>query len=296
MKIRLSELKRIIKEVADDHAERSVTEGSFKVTFTNKDGTPGSSTFPNEKLANMYARNVKNANVAPVDVDIPDVAITIVAPASADDMRASSKAFYAQAQRGEKFNPRAEEEDTAARAEHAAERDAEFWADSKFSGQSTEDAFADRDFLNGRMREAVEEVVDDETGEVFYIGAGDDKKQTQPVPVWGADDEDDVTAVEDDYAADQVENAEAQWQDALTQYADNWTDFSVENVDASPEDAASDAAEGFFSANPQWERWSTLLNMPMDTMRACVQDCVYDAMTSAKPMAPARDLTDWSTR
>ena len=83
-----------------------ILEEAFKVTFTNKDGTPGQATFPNEKLATMYSKTVKNGQVVPVDTEMADVSVTKAPEATLDDLRASAKTFYKQAQRGEKFDPR----------------------------------------------------------------------------------------------------------------------------------------------------------------------------------------------
>lgn len=132
-----------------------ILEEAFKVTFTNKDGTPGQATFPNEKLATMYSKTVKNGQVVPVDTEMADVSVTKAPEATLDDLRASAKTFYKQAQRGEKFDPRRPppgrrpSRDPEVSSEQAAEQEAEFWAASRAAGQSTEDAFADLDYMRG---------------------------------------------------------------------------------------------------------------------------------------------------
>ena len=152
MKVRVSTLRHMIRE----ELTRNINEG-WKVKYIGKDGKPAQATFPNEKLANMYAANLKGATVQMDDTEMQDVAVKAVAPASLDDLRASSKAFYKQAQAGEKFVPRETPQMAAAKAEEdafsreqEAELEAEFWMDSRAAGQSQEDAFKDRDFMQAR--------------------------------------------------------------------------------------------------------------------------------------------------
>lgn len=168
MKISLPVLRKLIREelkglsTAELREYAGLSEG-YRVKYIGKDGKPAQATFPNERLANMYAANLKGATVEIDGNEMPDVAVQQVAPAGLDDLRASSKAFYKQAQAGEKFAPRetpkmaaARADADAARAENEAELEAEFWMDSRAAGQSQEDAFKDLDFLRSRhVREAV---------------------------------------------------------------------------------------------------------------------------------------------
>lgn len=145
MKITVSQLRRIIKE----ELTRVLEEGeAYRVTFTSKDGKTQSVTFPKKALADMYAKNYKDAVVQPVDADVKDVEVKKMPAAGLDDLRASAKSFYKSAKAGEKFNPRGKSTDLGADSEHAAEQEAEFWAASKAAGQSTADAYRDLDYEN----------------------------------------------------------------------------------------------------------------------------------------------------
>lgn len=155
MKIRLSLLRKLVRE----ELTRTLVREAYKVTYIGKDGKPASTTFPDRKLADMYASTLKGASVQLVDTEIPDVAVQKVRAASLDDLRQSSKSFYKQAQAGEKFAPRetpkmrsSREREDALRGEQEAELEAEFWMDSRAAGQSQEDAFNDLDYIRSRRR------------------------------------------------------------------------------------------------------------------------------------------------
>lgn len=76
--------------------------------------------------------------------------------------------------------------------------------------------------------------------------------------------------------------AENKFQAAVKKFAKNWTHFTQESPDVSPEDAAPDAAEGFFYEYPEWQAWSRAMDMPKDVMKSAIADYVYDAMMSRR--------------
>ena len=76
---------------------------SFKVTFTNKNGTPGSSTFGSERMANAYAKTVKNGKVSPVETSAPVVSVQTCPEGTVEAQRAASKDFYLTTKRGERY-------------------------------------------------------------------------------------------------------------------------------------------------------------------------------------------------
>lgn len=67
----------------------------------------------------------------------------------------------------------------------------------------------------------------------------------------------------------------------VKEFASNWSNFEEESPgDISPEEAASDAARGFFVDYPQWRNGSN--EMSRSDILAWVVDEVYEAMTLAK--------------
>jgi len=120
---------------------------SFKVTFTNKDGTPGSSTFGSERMANAYAKTVKNGKVVPVETAAPEVSVKACPVGTAEAQRAASKDFYLTTKRGERYVPEAVREAQA--SERRAERMMEHFNDYHMAGVSREDAWADWDSMQG---------------------------------------------------------------------------------------------------------------------------------------------------
>jgi hypothetical protein len=73
--------------------------------------------------------------------------------------------------------------------------------------------------------------------------------------------------------------AERMFQRAVKAYALNWTNFEQESPDISPDDAAPDAAAGFFDEHPEAREWARAMNMRIDHMKDSVTDYVYGAMT-----------------
>jgi len=75
---------------------------------------------------------------------------------------------------------------------------------------------------------------------------------------------------------------------AVRRFSKMWTNFTQEMPDTEPEDAASDAALGFFFDNPEWETWARAAGVGGDYGRTAqglktvvhelVRDSVYDAM------------------
>lgn len=116
------------------------------------------------------------------------------------------------------------------------------------------------------------EYVDEDTGEVLLARgqkAGssyvhpDYEHVKRPVghmdgPTWY----DDELSVEDEY------------QDAIEAYA---ADFAGESHD-DPEGMAADAAEGFFSLNPEWKTWSSTLGISKADMKSAVTDLIYSQL------------------
>jgi len=74
----------------------------------------------------------------------------------------------------------------------------------------------------------------------------------------------------------------AEYDAAVREFAGNWTHFKSEMADVSPEDAAPDAAEGFFYAYPKWKQWARAAGIGRPEMKSTVQDFVYEAMTSGQ--------------
>jgi hypothetical protein len=68
---------------------------------------------------------------------------------------------------------------------------------------------------------------------------------------------------------------------AIKEYASNWTDFSDDQPDNDPQNAAMDAAAGFFYDYPQWREWAKVLGHSKSIVQEIVADHVYDAMTSS---------------
>jgi hypothetical protein len=66
---------------------------------------------------------------------------------------------------------------------------------------------------------------------------------------------------------------------AVKRFAKNWSHFTKEMPDTAPEDAAGDAAEGFFYEYPKWQEWARALQMSKQDVKSAVADWVYDAMT-----------------
>lgn len=69
---------------------------------------------------------------------------------------------------------------------------------------------------------------------------------------------------------------------ATARFARNWRNFTKEISDTTPEDAASDAALGFFYDYPEWQEWAKVLDMSKDAVHGLVTDLVYDQMIKGK--------------
>lgn len=68
---------------------------------------------------------------------------------------------------------------------------------------------------------------------------------------------------------------------AAAKFARNWRNFTLESPDVSPEDAAPDAALGFFWEYPEWKEWAAAVRpgtMTKEMVRSLVTDLVYDEM------------------
>lgn len=147
MKISLTELRAIIREEA-----ARLTEGSWQVDFTEKNGQPGKPrVFGDEKMANMYAKTVKNGKVSPVDAAAPAVTAREMPAAGLDDLKASAKKYYDKHWNPKKGSgapgPWRKEQvsDSDESAEHRGEIEAEMWAAGRAAGQSAEDTWLDID-------------------------------------------------------------------------------------------------------------------------------------------------------
>jgi len=95
---------------------------------------------------------------------------------------------------------------------------------------------------------------------------------------WYAEDEERAANAESARELTQ-KKASIAYKNAVKKYADNWSNYTQENSDVDPEDAAPDAADGFFYDNPNWMRWSKILILSRSEIKSYVEDMVYDAMT-----------------
>lgn len=73
-----------------------------------------------------------------------------------------------------------------------------------------------------------------------------------------------------------------EYHEAVAAFAANWSDWSSEGMGTAPEDAANDAALGFFTDNPKWRTWARALYMSKAEMQSAVAEFVYEAMTNGK--------------
>lgn len=116
------------------------------------------------------------------------------------------------------------------------------------------------------------EYVDEDTGEVLlargqkagssYVHPDYEHVKRLPGHMDGPTWYDDELSVEDEY------------QDAIEAYA---ADFAGESHD-DPEGMAADAAEGFFSLNPEWKTWSNILGLSKADMKSAVTDLIYSQL------------------
>ena len=137
-------------------------------------------------------------------------------------------------------------------------------------------------------------VIDEDTGEIYleegqpfntsrlspdYVNINRNKFGKRIEPVGDVEEEDEE---EDYWDLKEKERLalEAEYRNALQEFCSNWTNFQEEMPDTSPEDAASDAADGFFFQYPQWKNWARSLEMTRQSMKAAIADYVYEAMVS----------------
>ena len=132
---------------------------------------------------------------------------------------------------------------------------------------------------------AATEYVDSESGEI-YLSKGDLARDSVLHPQW-TEDRDELARLrkkwaEEDAAADYNEPEEddsIQLASDVKEFASNWSSFEEESPDITPEDAASDAALGFFVDFPQWRNGSN--EMSRSDILSWVVDEVYEAMILA---------------
>lgn len=120
---------------------------STRVTYTDKAGRECSAVYPNEKMAAMFARTVRNARLETCDVAAHAVEVRACPVGTAELQRAATARHY---ETDEQQALREAREGRALDAGHSYEREAEFWAESRVAGQSSADAWADHDYLKGR--------------------------------------------------------------------------------------------------------------------------------------------------
>lgn len=119
----------------------------FKVEYTGKDGKAGSATFGSESAANTYARSVKGT-VVPTGADAPVVEATACPVGTIEAQKASTNAYFRAVKTPEVVvvaHPL-----RAYDAENRAELMAEHFGAARLAGQSSEDAWSDWDYINGR--------------------------------------------------------------------------------------------------------------------------------------------------
>lgn len=74
-------------------------------------------------------------------------------------------------------------------------------------------------------------------------------------------------------------NAQDKLNTLAKRYASSWKGFSSADYgDVAPEDAAPDAALGFFHEYPEWEELARIARMQKHEVQSMVTDYVYDAM------------------
>lgn len=149
MKIRLGDLKKIVERA-------SLNEVSYKVSYTEKNGKQGSSIFPSEKLAQMYAKTVKNGRVELIDLNAgEDISVKQMPPASLDDLKKASKTFYDNHQ--SKYVKQPIKSRDSSEEESSYEQERELFAAHRAAGTSLDDFYSDLDDmkLNKRKSESV---------------------------------------------------------------------------------------------------------------------------------------------
>lgn len=114
---------------------------AFRVTFTQKNGSTGSATFPTETLAKSYCRSVKNGKVQEVD-GVVSASVTKCPPGTLESQREATKQYYREI-----FHP---ETKSIESAEMEAERKNEHFFESAIVGMTMVDAQSDWDFVQSQ--------------------------------------------------------------------------------------------------------------------------------------------------
>jgi len=133
---------------------------------------------------------------------------------------------------------------------------------------------------------ATTEYVDSDTGEIYL--SKDDLARDSVLHPQHAEDRAELARMRKKWAEeDAAANNELKEEDDYIQlasdvkdFASNWSNFEEESEGMSPDEAASDAALGFFVDYPQWRNGSD--EMSRSDILAWVVDEVYEAMTLAK--------------
>lgn len=143
---------------------------------------------------------------------------------------------------------------------------------------------------------AGDDYIDSDTGEI-YLEKDRHARTSQLHPEYVQDrskkmasDEAARLADEEQWATEDVayeaeqdrlrEEAQEAFEASIRDFASNWSSFTKESPDTDPQDAASDAAEGFFYDYPEWRKWAKLLGMDQSSVKGSVVDHVYEAMIS----------------
>jgi hypothetical protein len=140
----------------------------FQVNVTARNGNVTHAVFPSRQAAECYAKGL-NATVSEVPgmTVVPTVAplecsmVAVKCPPATAEMQAEATNEYFRALRSPSVlepmpkRPRRRSRSAEQReldAENAAERQAEFFAESRLMGMSLEDTFADWDYVQTRRR------------------------------------------------------------------------------------------------------------------------------------------------
>lgn len=107
------------------------------VEFTDKSGKAQRSVFGDDKMAAKYAATIKGAKLVPVEAAVPVVAVTVCKAATAEDVKASTSAYYDR-----HWNPRADREEVVT-SEQRAERRMEYVSQGRLYGGDVNDLLSD---------------------------------------------------------------------------------------------------------------------------------------------------------
>jgi hypothetical protein len=119
-----------------------------KVSYIDRTGNPAGIILGNRKLAEEYAKTVKNAVLTEVDVAAPKVTVKVCPPGTRDAQAEASDRFYAPIKAARKGVLVEEGFD----AENEAERKMEHFSQAHLAGQASEDAHADWEYLQSGRR------------------------------------------------------------------------------------------------------------------------------------------------